>query len=467
MIYQKKYFGTDGIRGRIGVWPMTPDWILKLGFAVGKVLSEKKSQQPEKSASTKTVLIGKDTRISGYMLESALEAGLSAAGVRTLLLGPLPTAGVAYLTRALQADLSIVISASHNPYQDNGIKFFSSLGTKLSDELEWAIEKALDSPMECLPSHRLGKASRINDAAGRYIEFCKATFFQHQFSQNLKGLKIVVDCANGAGYLVAPAVFRELGAEVISIHAEPNGLNINENAGALYPQGLAKAVLQNGADLGLALDGDADRLILVNHQGEIVDGDEILYILAKWYKDSGRLKEDQGVVGTVMSNLGLELGLQDLGIPFQRAQVGDRHVLALLESFSWILGGESSGHILCLDAHTTGDGIVAGLRILGIMMATGLSLSELGRGFLRYPQNLLNIRLNQDNKDQPTVDWQTDPRVQQLVNRAQTQLGQKGRVLLRASGTEPLLRVMVEGRDKHQVENISANLASDLEFLLL
>lgn len=464
---KKKYFGTDGVRGRVGTYPMTPDWILKLGFAVGTALS--RGDESQCNASAKTVLIGKDTRISGYMLESALEAGLSAAGIRTLLLGPLPSAGVAYLARALQADLAIVISASHNPYEDNGIKFFSSQGLKLDDELELAIEesiKTLDNSLKagrgiaCVSPEYLGKASRVTDAGGRYIEFCKATFFQHQFSSNLKGLKIVLDCANGAAYLVGPAILKELGAEVIVINAHPDGLNINRGSGALYPDALAREVLLHQADVGIALDGDADRLIMVDHRGQILNGDVLLYVLAKWYKNTGRLSEGQGVVGTVMSNLGLELALGEERIPFQRAAVGDKYVLAALKNRNWILGGETSGHILCLDAHTTGDGLVAALRILGIMIATDCSLSELAQGFISHPQQLANIRLSKQ------VDWEHDPRVHDLINEAETRLGQKGRVLLRTSGTEPFLRIMVEGKDSSQVENTLLSLTSELECLL-
>lgn len=434
----RKYFGTDGIRGRVGTYPMTPEFVLKLGWAAGRVLA---------NDGRGLVLIGKDTRISGYMMESVLEAGLSAAGVDSRLLGPMPTPAIAYLTRTLRGSAGIVISASHNPYYDNGIKFFSSDGTKLPDEVELAIEAEMDKPMEVVGSADLGKAERVDDATGRYIEFCKSTI---PSAETLQGLKLVVDCANGATYNCAPAVFTELGAEVISVGDSPDGLNINADYGATAPQQLADAVLSNKADLGVALDGDGDRLIMVDHKGEIVDGDEILFILAQAWQRENKLKG--GVIGTQMSNLGLELALRDQGVGFKRAKVGDRYVMEELLKNGWTLGGESSGHIICLDRTTTGDGIVAALQVLHEVVHGGKSLYELKQGMTRYPQTLVNVRLR------GKVDLQ-EKIITDAVKEVETELSDQGRVLLRESGTEPLVRVMVEGRDSNQVARLAEHIA--------
>ncbi|RMD79691.1 MAG: phosphoglucosamine mutase [Gammaproteobacteria bacterium] len=439
----KRYFGTDGIRGRVGEPPITADFVLKLGWAAGRVLGQALAGGPGK------VLIGKDTRISGYMFESALQAGLSAAGVDIRLLGPMPTPAIAYLTRTLHAQAGIVISASHNPYYDNGIKFFSAQGTKLPDELELAIEAELERPMETVGSARLGKAERVVDAAGRYIEFCKSTI---PASTELRGLKLVVDCAHGATYHVAPAVFAELGAEVVALGVEPDGLNINEGCGSTRPRAAQMAVLEHGADLGIALDGDGDRVILVDHRGEIVDGDELLFIIAQARHRQGRLRGE--VVGTVMSNLGLEQALRARGIGFRRTPVGDRHVLEVLEREGWTLGGESSGHIICRDRTTTGDGIVSALQVLREMLDTGLSLHELKKGMVKHPQCLVNVRLPRRG-----LDLAGHPRVDAACREAEARLAGEGRVLLRPSGTEPVLRVMVEGADAVAVERLAQELA--------
>lgn len=436
---EKRYFGTDGIRGRVGSEMMTPEFVLKLGWAAGRVLVG--NGHP-------SVLIGKDTRISGYMLESALQAGLSAAGIDIRLVGPMPTPGIAYLTSTLRSSAGIVISASHNPYYDNGIKFFSGDGTKLPDEVELAIEAEMDSPMEIVDSADLGKAERIKDAQGRYIEFCKSTIPSRTV---LHGLKIVVDCANGATYHIAPHVFEELGAEVIRIGTSPNGLNINEDCGATSPQSLSNVVLSNQAHIGIALDGDGDRLILVDHKGEIVDGDEALYIIAKSTHEEGRCSG--GVVGTLMSNLGLELALREMDIPFERAAVGDRYVMELLKAKDWKLGGESSGHIICLDRTSTGDGIVAALQILYVMTTTGKSLHELKKGMTKMPQTLVNVPM-------PTkLNIQDTPAIREAVADVEATLGDEGRVLLRPSGTEPLVRVMVEGKEERQVRVLAQQIA--------
>ncbi len=435
----KRYFGTDGIRGRVGSETMTPDFVLRLGWAAGRVLV---------GDGHPSVLIGKDTRISGYMLESALQAGLSAAGIDIRLLGPMPTPGIAYLTRTLRASAGIVISASHNPYYDNGIKFFSGDGTKLPDEVELAIEAELERPMQTVDSADLGKAERIVDAAGRYIEFCKSTIPQRTV---LHGLKLVVDCANGATYHIAPSVFEELGAEVIRLAAHPDGLNINADCGATAPQRLADTVLSNQADLGIALDGDGDRVIMVDHRGEIVDGDELLYIIARARQQQERMAG--GVVGTQMSNLGLELALKGLGIPFERAAVGDRYVMERLLERGWILGGESSGHIICLDQTTTGDGIIAALQVLYVMVTSGQSLHELKQGMEKMPQALVNVPI------EGPVDLASTPLIRDAVAEVEQSLGEHGRVLLRPSGTEPLVRVMVEGRDAREVEALARQIA--------
>lgn len=441
----RKYFGTDGVRGKVGDYPITPDFALKLGYAAGRVLSR---------TGTRKVIIGKDTRVSGYMLEAALEAGFAAAGVNAILTGPLPTPAVAYLTKTFRAEAGVVISASHNPYWDNGIKFFSHSGEKLPDEVELAIEAELDAPLHCVPSEKLGRASRMNDAAGRYIEFCKSTF---PTALSLDGLKLVVDSANGAAYQIAPAVFRELGADVISIGNTPNGLNINEQCGATAPQALAEQVRVTGAAAGIALDGDADRIIMVDHQGQIVDGDELLFILARQAKVQGQLRG--GVVGTQMSNLGLELALADLNIPFVRAKVGDRYVMEQLLAEDWWLGGENSGHIICRDKVTTGDGIVAALQVLAVMVARQQSLAELRAGMTLLPQTLVNVRFK--GEENPLLH----PAVQAVVAEVEQRLGQAGRVVLRKSGTEPVLRVMVEGACAdtiHQEARIIARVVSDL-----
>lgn len=435
----KKYFGTDGIRGAVGQYPITPDFMLKLGWAAGQVFAKEGKS---------TVLIGKDTRISGYMFESALEAGLSAAGVNTLLLGPMPTPAIAYLTRTLRGQAGIVISASHNPYYDNGIKFFSSQGTKLPDEIEHEIEKWMDEPMTTVDSAKLGKATRMEDAAGRYIEFCKSTIPSHM---DFSGTKIVVDCAHGSTYHIAPHVFEEIGATVFRVGANPDGLNINENCGATKPALLKEEVLKNGADFGVALDGDGDRLIMVDHLGEVVDGDELLYIIAKSRIHN---KEMNGtVVGTLMSNLGLEHALAEIDLDLKRAGVGDRYVMEMMGQNECILGGEGSGHIICLDRTTTGDGVVAALQVLAELWTTGKSLHELKSGMSKYPQTLVNVRVS-EKRDPETVDA-----VLQAKTEAEKELNGSGRVLLRSSGTEPLIRVMVEGKDVVLVDDIANRLA--------
>ncbi len=428
---KKKYFGTDGIRGKVGVHPVTPDFMLKLGWATGRVFAEEGQG---------FVLVGKDTRISGYMFESALEAGLSAAGVGTRLLGPMPTPGIAYLTRTLRAKAGIVISASHNPFYDNGIKFFSVDGTKLPDALEHKIEKYIDAPMTTVESSKLGRAQRLVDAAGRYIEFCKSTVPAHM---DFKNLRIVIDCANGATYHIAPHVFSEVGAEVMAIGVDPNGLNINEECGATKPELLADKVIEYRADLGIALDGDGDRLIMVDHKGEIVDGDELIYIIAKSKQQAGELKGD--VVGTLMTNLGMEHALNKSGINLLRANVGDRYVMEMLGNNNAILGGEGSGHIICLDKTTTGDGIVAALQVLAEIQKSGKSLHELKSAMSKYPQVLLNVRINKK------VNLDEVASIQHAVATVEKKLADKGRVLLRASGTEPLIRVMVEGENQAEV----------------
>ena len=423
----RKYFGTDGIRGKVGENLINPEFVMKLGWAAGKVLA---------GQGTNKVLIGKDTRISGYMLESALEAGLSAAGINIVLLGPMPTPAIAYLTKTFRSEAGIVISASHNPYYDNGIKFFSADGMKLDDAIEIAIEEKMDKPMECVASDKLGKAVRIGDAAGRYIEFCKGNF---PSSLSLKGLKIVVDCANGATYHIAPNVLSELGAEVIEIGTEPDGLNINRKVGATSMKAVTESVLRNKADLGFALDGDGDRIMLVDHKGNVIDGDQIVYIIARDALKRGRLQG--GVVGTVMSNLGLEVALGALGVPFLRSNVGDRYVMELLKKKGWTIGGEGSGHVLNLTAASTGDGIVAGLQVLAAMLHADLTLNELSRGMTKYPQTLINVRFSEGTKPLQ------DKVVTLAVLEAEKALGDRGRVLLRKSGTEPLVRVMVEAND--------------------
>ena len=448
----RKYFGTDGVRGKVGTFPITPDFAMKLGWAAGTVLA---------SSGTKEILIGKDTRNSGYMFESAMEAGL-AAGVNVAFVGPLPTPAVAYLASTFRADAGVVISASHNPYYDNGIKFFNNFGTKLNDEqeleIEALLEKALSSDaMQCVSSERLGKARRINDAPGRYIEFCKGIFAK---DLTLEGLKIVIDSANGAAYHIAPNVYSELGADVISINDKPNGLNINEQCGATHLDSLQAAVLEHKADLGIALDGDADRLMLVDDSGTVVDGDQILYVLAKAAKLQGKM--EGGVVGTLMSNLGLELALKELDIPFIRAKVGDRYVVEQLKSTGWKLGGEGSGHILHLDYATTGDGIVASLLVLTALIQQKQSLKDYVAGMQKLPQVLLNVRLTQNNAD----DILSTASVKQAVIEAEEVLADTGRVLLRKSGTEPLIRVMVESTNSVESQTQAEYIASAIKSLL-
>ncbi|MGF1775415.1 phosphoglucosamine mutase [Vibrio nomapromontoriensis] len=437
---QRRYFGTDGVRGKVGQYPITPDFVLKLGWAAGRVLAKQ---------GTKKVIIGKDTRISGYMLESALEAGLSAAGLKAIFTGPLPTPAVAYLTQTFRAEAGIVISASHNPYYDNGIKFFSSEGTKLPDAIELAIEAELDKDIECVESAQLGKASRLNDAAGRYIEFCKSTF-PHDL--DLSGVKIVIDCAHGATYKIAPAVFSELGADLIVMGAEPDGTNINDKVGATDVAALQARVLEEQAVLGLAFDGDGDRIIMVDHLGNKVDGDQIAYIIARDALRRGELKG--GVVGTLMTNLGMENGLKQLGIPFVRAAVGDRYVMEQLLEKGWRIGAENSGHVILLDKVTTGDAIVAGLQVLASVVGSKMSLNELASGMTLYPQVLINVRFSGDANPLEAEA------VKQAVLKVESELADKGRVLLRKSGTEPLLRVMVEGEDDALV-NQSAQYIAD------
>ncbi len=439
----KKYFGTDGIRGRVGEEPITAEFMLRLGWAAGRVLAQNGYGR---------VLIGKDTRISGYMFESALEAGLSAAGTDILLLGPMPTPAIAYLTRTLHADAGIVISASHNPHYDNGIKFFSAEGTKLPDSVEHAIEAELANPMQTVESDELGKAERIKDAAGRYIEFCKSTV---PYRIDLRGLKIVVDCANGATYHIAPKVLIELGADVMVIGDQPDGLNINSGVGSTEPQLLVDTVLENKADLGIALDGDGDRLIMVDDKGEIIDGDEILYIITRDRLAEGQLQG--GVVGTLMSNLGLEHALQSLDITFERANVGDRYVMEKLLASGSFLGGESSGHIICLDRTTTGDGIVSALQVLAAMVTQQKTLYEIKSGMRKYPQQMINIRMPR------RMDIDGMKPIQQAVADVESELSDSGRVLLRCSGTEPLVRVMVEGQDDALVNKLVRQLADVVE----
>ncbi|MDG1821551.1 MAG: phosphoglucosamine mutase [Methylophilaceae bacterium] len=445
----KQYFGTDGIRGKVGEYPITPDFVMRLGYAAGRVFVGLPSNLAK--GAHPTVLIGKDSRISGYMLEAALEAGLTAAGVNTLLTGPMPTPAIAYLTRALRAQAGIVISASHNPYDDNGIKFFSSEGEKLGDEIEYAIEGELDKPMQVMDSAKLGKAKRIDDAAGRYIEFCKSTFPNNM---DLRGLKMVLDCAHGATYHVAPPVFHELGAEVIAIGNQPNGLNINLNVGSTHPQALQKAVVEHQADLGIAFDGDGDRVLMVDANGQLLDGDQLLYIISLGLYAKGKLKG--GVAGTLMTNLALEHALQKHQIPFARANVGDRYVLELLKEKNWQLGGENSGHILTLDKHSSGDAIIAALQVLYALKQSGQTLAQMGQVLPLYPQVLINVTTQQK------LDLQ-QAEIQTAVKQAEAKLKEAGRVLLRASGTEPKIRVMVEGQDASLVQQLAQDIADVVE----
>lgn len=435
----RKYFGTDGVRGKVGEDPITPEFALKLGWAAGKALARNGQSW---------VVMGKDTRLSGYLLESALEAGLSAAGVSVRLLGPMPTPAIAYLTRAFHADAGIVISASHNPYYDNGIKFFGADGKKLQDDVEASIEEWLDKPLAIEAPDALGKAMRQDDARGRYIEFCKSSF---PFHLSLRGLKIVLDCANGAAYQVGPSVFTELGADVIKLACAPDGLNINRDCGSTHPESLQKAVVEQGADLGIAFDGDSDRVLMVDRHGELVDGDELIVIIARERMATGN--GIGGVVGTLMSNLGMEIAVREMGLEFVRAKVGDRHVMAEMEGRGWTLGGEASGHIVCLDKTTTGDAIIAALQVLTAMVRTGTPLHELRKGMQKYPQHLVNVRVGKRS------DPMAHPRVLEAVKAAEARLADRGRVLLRASGTEPLIRVMVEGAEKSVVEGLAKELA--------
>jgi phosphoglucosamine mutase len=430
----RRYFGTDGIRGKVGEGPITPEFVLRLGYAAGKVLAG--ADRRARSSTRPTVLIGKDTRVSGYMLEAALESGFSAAGVDVMLAGPMPTPGIAYLTRALRLAAGVVISASHNPYYDNGIKFFSADGNKLPDDVEAQIEEQLNLPLACAASEQLGKARRLDDAAGRYIEFCKSTF---PAAFDLRGMKLVVDCAHGAAYDVAPHVFHELGAEVIPIGVSPNGFNINDGVGATAPDALVRAVRANHADLGIALDGDADRLQVVDAAGRLYNGDELLYVLVK-----DRIATDgnvDGAVGTLMTNMAVEVALQEAGVKFVRAAVGDRYVLEQLREHGWQLGAEGSGHILSLDRHSTGDGIVSALLVLAAMQRSGKSLADLLDGVTLFPQKLINVRMK------PDADWKGSDAIRRAIGHAESALNGRGRVLIRASGTEPVLRVMVEAEN--------------------
>ena len=440
----RQYFGTDGIRGRVGQSPITPDFVLRLAHAVGRVLKARDAHP--------VVLIGKDTRISGYMLESALESGFNSAGVDVLLLGPVPTPAVAYLTRAQRASLGVVISASHNPFEDNGIKFFSAEGTKLSDDWEMAVEAALQEPPAWVDSAALGKTRRLDDAAGRYIEFCKSTFPNHL---SLKGLRIVVDAAHGAAYQIAPKVFHELGADVFSIGCSPDGLNINQGVGATHPQALVEAVKQHRADVGIALDGDADRLQIVDASGRLFNGDELLYLMVSERLDRGM--PVLGAVGTLMTNMAVEVALARRGVDFVRAKVGDRYVLEVLAEKGWLLGGEGSGHLLALDKHTTGDGLVSALQVLQACVASGKTLAELLQGVELFPQTLINVRLA------PGFDWKNHAPLQAATQAAEAALGDAGRVLIRASGTEPLVRVMVEARDAALAQSTAERIAATLK----
>jgi len=443
----RKYFGTDGVRGTVGVAPITPDFVMRLGYAAGTVLTKSKSA----SANKPVVLIGKDTRISGYMLEAALEAGFSAAGVDVMLAGPVPTPAIAYLTRALRLSAGVVISASHNPYGDNGIKFFSGSGNKLPDAVELQIEAALEAPMTCVTSEKLGRAKRLDDARGRYVEFCKSTFPNEL---DLHGMRLVVDCAHGAAYHIAPDVFHELGAEVIAIGNQPNGLNINEGVGATSPAALVDAVRTHRADLGIALDGDADRLLIVDGAGRIYNGDELLYIMVQ---DRCDVRQVDGVVGTLMTNMALEVAFKKMNIAFERANVGDRYVLELLQERGWLLGGEGSGHLLCLDKHTTGDGIVSALQILSALKRSGKTMAQLTEDIALYPQTLINVKVTAG------FDWKSNEALLAAKAAVESELGDTGRVLIRASGTEPLIRVMVEAKNAETARNMAKRIADTLK----
>jgi phosphoglucosamine mutase len=442
----RRFFGTDGVRGRVGEDPITPGMVMRLGYAAGRVLAA--AEHDSLHGDRPAVLIGKDTRISGYMLEAALQAGFTAAGVDVRLTGPMPTPGVAYLTRALRLQAGVVISASHNPYEDNGIKFFSATGSKLPDAVELAIEEAMEQPIRTVGPKHIGRSKRVDDAAGRYIEFCKSTYPN---DMDLRGMRIVVDCAHGAGYHIAPHVFHELGADVIAIGNEPDGLNINKECGATHTEALARAVRKHRADVGVALDGDGDRLMMVDSNGQIADGDRLIYAIARHRKEQGELKG--GVVGTLMTNLGTELALRELGCDFRRAKVGDRYVLEMLQSEGWQLGGETSGHILCLDKHTTGDATVSALQVLAALRRSGKALSDYMNDCPIFPQVLINVRVEKGFK----LDGQ--PAIQQSVADVEREMGGNGRVVLRPSGTEPLIRVMVEGREEGQVRQAAERIA--------
>ena len=443
----RKYFGTDGVRGLVGESPITPDFVMRLGYAAGKVLAKDKAGTSERP----TVLIGKDTRISGYMLEAALEAGFSAAGVDVMLAGPMPTPAIAYLTRALRLQAGVVISASHNPFQDNGIKFFSEHGTKLPDAVELEIEDAIDQPMGCVSSEKLGRAQRLRDAQGRYIEFCKSTFPNEL---DLRGLKIVVDCAHGAAYNIAPHVFHELGAEIVELGTKPDGFNINDGVGATAPKAMAAAVVEHKADLGIALDGDADRLIMCDADGRLYNGDELLYVMVRARMATGPV---DGAVGTLMTNMALEVAFKEMGIGFARAKVGDRYVLEMMQERGWLLGGEGSGHLLALDKHTTGDGIVSALQVLTALKRSGKGLAECCSELKLYPQTLINVRV------QPGTDWTKNAAVVAEKEAAERELGDAGRVLIRPSGTEPLVRVMVEAKSAELAESMAKRIAARFE----
>jgi phosphoglucosamine mutase len=443
----RKYFGTDGVRGLVGKSPITPDFVMRLGYAAGKVLAKDKAGTSERP----TVLIGKDTRISGYMLEAALEAGFSAAGVDVMLAGPMPTPAIAYLTRALRLQAGVVISASHNPFQDNGIKFFSGHGTKLPDAVELEIEEMIDQPMGCVASEKLGRATRLRDAQGRYIEFCKSTFPNEL---DLRGLKIVVDCAHGAAYNIAPHVFHELGAEVVELGTKPDGFNINDGVGATAPKAMAAAVVEHKADLGIALDGDADRLIMCDAEGRLYNGDELLYVMVRARMATGPVA---GAVGTLMTNMALEVAFKDMGIGFARAKVGDRYVLEMMQERGWLLGGEGSGHLLALDKHTTGDGIVSALQVLTALKRSSKGLADCCSDLTLYPQTLINVRV------QPGTDWTKNAAVVAEKEHVERELGDDGRVLIRPSGTEPLVRVMVEAKSAELAETMAKRIAARFE----
>jgi len=443
----RKYFGTDGIRGLVGKSPITPDFVMRLGYAAGKVLAKDKAG----TSARPTVLIGKDTRISGYMLEAALEAGFSAAGVDVMLAGPMPTPAIAYLTRALRLQAGVVISASHNPFQDNGIKFFSGHGTKLPDAVELEIEEMIDQPMGCVSSEKLGRATRLRDAQGRYIEFCKSTFPNEL---DLRGLKIVVDCAHGAAYNIAPHVFHELGAEIIELGTKPDGFNINDGVGATAPKAMAAAVVEHKADLGIALDGDADRLIMCDAAGRLYNGDELLYVMVRARMATGPVA---GAVGTLMTNMALEVAFKEMGIGFARAKVGDRYVLEMMQDRGWLLGGEGSGHLLALDKHTTGDGIVSALQVLTALKRSGKGLAECCSDLKLYPQTLINVRV------QSGTDWTKNTAIATEKEIVERELGDNGRVLIRPSGTEPLVRVMVEAKSAELADSMAKRIAARFE----